>query len=290
MRSFSAIIVVEILAAMLQACDTQQWPEYEPLLVVEGYVDDGGFPLVMLTTTVPVSREPQYIDSLGDHLLRWAKVTVSDGEQEVILTGMVDRAFFPPFVYTTSRMRGRAGQSYTLTVDYGDYHAWAVTTIPEAPVVDSFKVSPSDTDSLYSLSACLSPASLKRNYYMTFVRMGRNGRQWLPAYLGLVADNEAMSDQLMELPVNRPWLITDTTEYTPYFAEKDTIMVKISRIDEQAYQFWKGYENNINFSRNPIMPYSHSLHSNIEGGIGCWYGCGAVILPVSISELKTNRK
>ena len=280
MRSFNNIITVVFLTITPLACDTLEWPKRESLLVVEGYIDDGGFPLVMLTTTVPVSMEPQHIDSLGDHLLRWAKVTVSDGEQEVVLTGMADRAFFPPFVYTTGRMRGRAGQSYTLRVDYEDYHATAVTTIPQVPTIDSLKVVTTNIDSLYSVSVCLTTNPTTGNYYMTFVRMGRRGKQWLPAYLGLL-NYDDVDSQTLEIPVNRPWLVTDTTEYTPFFQKKDSVMVKIAHIDEQAYLFWKDYENNINFARNPLLPYSSNIHSNIEGGIGCWYGCGAVVQPVS---------
>ena len=271
------------MAIALLACNNLEWPEQKPQLVVEGYIDDGGFPVVMLTTTLPVSMEPQQLDSLGDHLLRWAKVTVNDGEQEVILTGMADNAFFPPFIYTTGKMRGQSGRLYTLTVDYESYHATAKTTIPPVPVVDSVKVMPTAIDSLYSVSLFLTNNIMQRNHYISFVRIGRNSRQWLPAYLGLMIEDR-IDVQTQEILVNRPWLVTDTIEYTPYFSEEETVMVKLANIDNQAYQFWKDYENNINFARNPLLPYSNNIHSNIEGGIGCWYGCGAVLIPIEIKN------
>ncbi len=284
----SKYFLLNALALLLCcACNDRELPAPEPLLVVEGYIDDGGFPVVMLTTTFPISTERQSTDSIGEHLLRWAKVTVSDGEQEVVLTGMVDRAFFPPFVYTTSRMRGLSGHSYLLTIDYEDYHARAVTTIPNIPKVDSIKVSPTDVDSLYSLSVCITPDISEGSHYMSFVRIGRNGRQWLPAYLGLLDSGRAGP---IELPINRPWLVTDYTEYTPYFIENDTVMVKVAQIDGEAWQFWSDYENNINFARNPLLPYSQNIRSNIEGGIGCWYGCGAVVQPVIVVQQNKQKK
>ena len=73
-------------------------PADAPEIVVEGWIEDGGFPVVMVTTSVPVSSEYEKWDSLEDHLVRWAKVTVSDGENEVVLTGKMDRNYFPPYI------------------------------------------------------------------------------------------------------------------------------------------------------------------------------------------------
>ena len=77
------------LALLLTAACTPFWqPEGEERLVVEGWIDAGGFPIVMVTTSVPTSTEYQSIDDQKNHLVRHAKVTFSDGESSVILTGM----------------------------------------------------------------------------------------------------------------------------------------------------------------------------------------------------------
>lgn len=279
MRSFNCLFLYLIATVWFFACNKREIPEQVPLLVVEGYIDDGGFPVVMLTTTLPVNTEPQSKDSIEGHLLKWAKVTVNDGEQEVVLTGMADKAYFPPFVYTTSRMRGMVGRSYTLQVDYENFHATAVTTIPERPIVDSLIVTRTDVDTLYSITAYLKSISQQKNYYMAFIRIGSQGQQWLPAYLGL-RFNEFVTDEIC-IPIYRPKLFSDV-EYVPFFNYGDSITVKIAQIDEQAYLFWKDYENSINFSRNPLFPFSENTCSNILGGIGCWYGSGIVKIPVII--------
>ena len=282
MRNSNHLLIGMMTILMLSTCDRREIPVQKPLLVVEGFIDDGGFPQVMLTTTLPISEELQSTDSISEHLLRWAKVTVSDDEQEVVLTGMVDNSYFPPFIYTTSRLRGKSGRNYTLHVDYEDYHVSAVTTIPEIPVIDTLVVTCTEVDSLFGLSVYLRNNFIKNESYMTFVCMGARGKQWLPSYLGLT-DNVTKQSCLC-ITVNRPRTLTNTQEYTPFFCKGDTLIVKIAHIDEQAYLFWKDYENSTNFSRNPLFPFSQNNRSNIVGGVGCWYGCGAIKIPVIIGE------
>jgi len=264
------------------SCSQAELTEHQPELVVEGYIDNDGFPVVMLTTTLPVNTESQSFDSLSSHLLRWAKVTVSDGERDVILTGMVDKRYFPPFIYTTTRMEGEVGKSYRLTVDYDNYHATAVTTIPQPPAVDSFKVESAMKDSLYRIIVCFTDNPKERNYYKLFMRRGMRGRQWLSCYLGVLSDE--VLDGYSEVVVNKGELATDTLDYTPYFFRTDSITIKFAQIDEAAYRFWNEFENYGSFARNPLFPLSKSLHSNIQGGVGFWYGCGAYIKSFALSD------
>lgn len=276
--------LLTLLTACLYACDGMTLPENEEQLVVEGYIDDGGFPVVMVTTSMPVNTDSHSLDSLQDHLLRWAKVTVSDDEHEVILTGMVNNSYFPPFIYTTSRLRGQAGKCYKLTVEYKDFLATAETTIPPRPSLDSIVVRPSGIDSLCQIAACFTDNPDERNYYKAFVRMGRYGKQWLSCYLGIVSDE--VFNGYTEMPINKGELATQRDEYTPYFNYNDTITIKFAQIDSVAYRFWNDYENHFSFNRNPLLRYSKSLQSNIKGGLGCWYGCGAVTHSLILSDYR----
>ena len=81
---------------------------YPPQLVVEGWIDEGGFPVVILSETVPISDIYADVNTLNDRVIKWAKVSIDDGENEVILTGKNSPSYFPPYIYTTSRMRGVA--------------------------------------------------------------------------------------------------------------------------------------------------------------------------------------
>ena len=91
------------MTAMFVACDVDNIPKAKSEMVVEGWIDEGGFPVVILTKSLTISDKYQEADSLSQYLIRWAKVSVSDGEREVVLTGKFDSRYFPPYVNTQNR-------------------------------------------------------------------------------------------------------------------------------------------------------------------------------------------
>lgn len=284
---FIYVLIINVLTFLI-SCDRQEPQEVLPQLVVEGYIDDQDFPVVMITTSVPIQSEySEPFDSLSSHLLRWARVAINDGENEYVLTGKFDKSYMPPYIYTTTHFRGQVGKSYTLTVDYGDYHATAVTTIPPRPVVDSIWVKPIIGNSLCSIIVTFADPPNEVNYYKAFVRRGMNGRQWLPAYLGTLNDDVLYATS-NELVVNRSSLVTDKLDYIPFFSYHDTVSVKFSQIDQVSYIFWNDFDEHTNFSRNPFLPVSANLHGNIVGGLGCWYGCGSVTKSFILTDYYNN--
>ena len=71
-----------------------------------------------------------------------------------------------------------------------------------------------------------------------------------------------------------------------FFSYDDIISIKFAQIDEAAYNFWNDFENQTSFSKNPLFPLSENLATNIDGGFGCWYGCNAVFINLSLSKYK----
>ena len=130
--------IVLLLSLLFAACDDGDiQPTPQQSLVVEGWIENGEFPIVIVTKTLPISDDYQNMDNLFDHLVRWAKVTISDGENSVVLSGRYDDTYYPPYVYTTSYMRGELGKTYSLTVEYEGQKLTAQTTIPNSlPVID----------------------------------------------------------------------------------------------------------------------------------------------------------
>ena len=121
--------IIMVIAGMLVACEADFTTEKKSDMVVEGWIDEGGYPVVILTKSLTISDKYQRIDSLAQYLIRWAKVSVSDGERKVVLTGKYDSRFFPPYIYTTGNMRGIAGKTYNLDIEYKDWHATATTDV-----------------------------------------------------------------------------------------------------------------------------------------------------------------
>lgn len=273
-------------ALLLTACEGDNMAEPQQALVVEGWIDDGGFPVVMLTQSLPVSEEEQSMDDLNRFLLKWAKVTVSDGEDSVTLTGKYDNGYFPPYIYTTGRMRGRAGKRYALSVEYRDMRATAVTTIPEAPVVEEYRIERcAGSDTLYQITVCLMDNKEERNYYQILTRTGTESKQFLASYLGCIDD--AVLDGRAEIPVYRGHHLTNK-DYTPYFSVNDTVSVKVARIDREAFLFWNEYIKSQSLSNNMFLSTSDNIPSNISGGLGYWCGYGATTAHFVIKDFATR--
>lgn len=285
MNRFLFVSMAALTAALLllAACGRGFDDVAGPQLVVEGWIDSGRFPVVMVSRTVPITDDYQSTDNLAASVERWARVTVSDGERVAVLVGMADEGYFPPYVYTTSDLRGVPGRTYRLTVDCPDgTHAEAVTTIPEPAAIDSLAFVPApEADTLRQLYAYVGGGRAGADRYRVFTQVLGSPYGYRPAYLGLATGEMLPANGRM--PVNRGRLNMEH-DFTPYFAVGDTVMVKLARIDGDAYRFWRGYEDMMELSRNPLFPVTANLHSNVSGALGYWFGYGSAFGSVVISR------
>lgn len=270
-----------VLLCWFSACTEDDFITADPQLVVEGWIDSDGFPVVILTTTLPISNEYCDYNSLEQHLVKWAKVTVSDGEQEVILTGKVDNDYYPPYVYTTGQLRGVAGKRYRLTVEYDNFHAEAETVIPSPVPIDSFQIEQAGGDSLYQVTACFSHKPNEENRYKFFVYTDRDAyTSFSSAYLGLV--NGETAGSYLRIPVYRSHTLEHWEDYTPYFSLGETVTIKLATLDSISYSFWETYEELTALSRNPFFSLTENLNSNIQGGLGYWIGYGTTQYKITV--------
>lgn len=279
----SIAFMLAISATLLLACEDDFMNDGQSQVVVEGWIEDGGFPVVIITRTLPITNEFVSMDNLSDYIVKWAKVTVSDGIDSVVLTGKYDSHYFPPYIYTTGRMRGKAGSTYHLKVEEDGVIATAVTTIPNTrPQVD-FKINLQyPKDSLYQITACLTDTNEMTDYYQIFSRVGIQKSQYSASFLGSISDNTI--GEYSEIPVFRGKALTDSIQYTPYFYVGDSVSVKVASIDENAFNFWSDFTNNISLSNNFFLSPSINIYSNVRGALGCWYGMNAVEQHFVISE------
>lgn len=275
-------LIIASATAFLSGCDHGLDVEGGGELVVEGWIDSGQYPVVKLTRTVSVGSEYQSTDNLEDCVEQWARVTVSDGGREVTLIGHRDDSHFPPYVYTTSDMLGVPGRTYTLTVDCLDgTHAEAQTTIPQPAAIDSFAIERvSVADTLRQVYAYMRDDGTKDGGYKLFTYVYGEEKGFMSAYLGISAADRLPDGRRMAVSRGRQNL---TSDFTPYFAVGDTVMVKLARIDETAYRFWRDFEDMVTLSRNPFFPVTNNLHSNITGGLGYWFGYGSDVKSVIVT-------
>lgn len=282
MKKLLIFLPLIIIAYLISSCREDIEFIGNDSIVVEGWIEDGDFPIVLLTKSFTPSSDKLSEDDLLKYLIRWAKVTVSDGDQSVVLTGKFDSRYFPPYIYTTSHMRGQAGKSYTLNVDYGEFQASATTTIPEKSGNCCFRVEKcNNSDTLYQVFADFSLTDSNLHYYQLFTRSGTTSRQFLASYLGTIST--AGLPQHTSIPVYRGRYKTEK-DYSLFFSVNDTISVKWSQIDNESFSFWDSFSKNQSLSNNIFCTTSTNLNSNIDGGLGYWCGYNSTTDHIIIAD------
>lgn len=262
-----------VLSAFCVSCGEDEEPLPGSAVVVEGWIENGRFPVVLLTHSIVLSEEYQPLDSLERYIERWARVRLSDGEREVTMIGRYDREYFPPYIYTTTDMRGEPGRTYRLTVDTPDgSHVEALATIPEPVGIDSLvceRVAQADT--LHQLYCYITDRRQETSYYKVFVHVMGRPYGYMSSYLGLMTTAMLPSDGKMAVNQGR---INLEKDYVQYFTTGDEVVVKVCRMDRTGYEFWRDFEDMTSLSRNPFFPVTDNIRSNITGGLGYWLGYG----------------
>ena len=260
-----------ILGALM--CLSACWEEPEnvrPELVVEGWIEDGGAPVVYVTTTLPLTQEDISSSTVGDHVVKFAKVTVSDGEEEVVLTGIASSLFYPPYAYSTGRMTGKAGRTYTLTVDYGDVHAEASATIPQSRQLDSLVLEPYagiEGESLIRAYFQSSPDE----FYRFFARVEKADSVYLPVPLTFM-DGSTLAGSTSVLLQPGSGIFRPESRYT--FRPGETVHIKFCTMESSMFLYWKAFEEQYSLADLPLFVIDRNLPGNMSGALGYFAGYG----------------
>ena len=287
MKSRHIIYLVYIL--LFFGCSDVELPISEPVLVVDGWIENGKNPIVLVTTSVPVRDTLGDEEDLKKYVVTWTKVTVSDGEREVTLTGMKNDDYYPPYIYTTSSLIGEPGKTYTLKVEeYNGRAVTAETIIPEPVPLENLKVRRSTNEKdKYYLTGELRDNPETKDYYKVFIKKSRKDSIYLPSFLGLI-DDEILNNEVDEIAINNAVNIIEQNQGTLFSAD-DFIFVRFSTINEAAHNYWSDFDN-VTMSQNPLFPASSRIRSNIIGGLGHWTGYGSTNYRISIADsLDRNR-
>jgi hypothetical protein len=120
----------------------------DDMIVIDGWIENDQFAKVLLTRNTPYFSTLDSA-SLRELVLTRAKVTLTDGVNNEILTLRKNEDYFPPFIYEGNVIRGETGKEYTITVEYGGKTAFGTTSIPTPVNPDTiFFISNQTSDSL----------------------------------------------------------------------------------------------------------------------------------------------
>ena len=264
------------LLMTLAGCTGALIPHSPQQIVVEGWIEDGKAPVVMVTTTVPVSTEKQELSSLEKNVVRWATVSVSDGEKEVFLTGRRNDDYFPPYIYTTAMLTGQPGKKYRLNVKYSGMRVMSETTIPQSHHLEYLRAEKSGDDN-YVLVAGLEDREQSKDYYKFFVRVDGRDSIYISSFLGLV-DEAILSEGVNDIQIFntfKPSSLDVENEAEMYFKKGDKVGVRLCNMDQRVYEYWEDFDDVSSLSLNPFFPVMKKIRSNISGGLGYWAGYGS---------------
>lgn len=253
------------LAALLAACSGSEEPYLPDMPVIEAWIDSDGHPTVLFTSAIIPDGDG---GALADRMIRWGKVTISDGEREIIMTGTRDNKYFPPYRYFSYDIFGQPGKNYIVTATYRELTASATCYMYEPTRIDDITFMPlEDNDSLRSTTLHFrAPQDLPAYYYLTIREAGKSSVSQ-PALLGCKEVVEA-ADTRVAIPV---FDSKQTRKGEPFVAQLrigHTYVVSLHRVPKRVYDFWRAYDDALMFGENLMLGASGSLPGNVSGGFG----------------------
>ena len=275
------IFGVLILSFILYSCVREEVDHTK--MVVEGWIDAGKHPIVMLHTSYSLSlSEPDsttLLDILKQHMVLFGKVVIFDGEDSVILTGRVDTNYLPPYIYTTTKIIGEVGKTYSLHAKYKEFSAKAKTEIPKIASLDSIRVT--------NLNQKMNVVGYANHLEVgkTYILMARttDQRQYKICPMGTFRASSTRSI----ITINNPIDFTgEGAILQTLFPKTDSveISIKFAKIGEAEFQMWDSYIAQ-KLTQGMFFMETHSnIISNIENGNGYWCGMGASEYSISLEE------
>lgn len=244
---------------------------YSQKIIVEGTVETGEYPRVYLSLNVPLWKT---LDSatILDHVIRYAKVTVSDGIDTEILTSEWDKTHFPPYVYKATEMLGMEGRTYSLKVEYSGYTVTSTTFLPTGIAIDSVQFQPTSiADTLKSLSVWVNIDKHAQAGLRVFTKKHQDKRY---IETPVVFNNELTLSGIQKFNLSpQPEKSDSSYREGKYFAVGDTVDIKIYALDPTSTAFFKDMSLFSNSFGNLFLNEVKPLKSNItEPGFGIWYG------------------
>lgn len=268
-------------AIVLLGCEHQiELPDYERKLVVEGYIEQGRFPVVYLTYS---SSYYSPIDSSAflDLVEGSARVKVSDGEETEVLIRFSNGNIFPTYVYEGRDIRGEVGKTYYLEVISRGDTVTATTTIPEPAEFDSlwYELS-TEHDSRVNIWARLTDNYATENYYRFFTRVKGHDTQYYPTHKSVIRDaffqGESFELSLLRGAGNT---LEPTFDAGVFFDLGDTVDVRLTTMDNAHFEFWNDLEREQYLALSPFSSAGNDITSNLHSAkgqaLGVWGGYGA---------------
>ena len=285
------------------SCQTEievKVPEYYNKLVVEGYIENGEYPIVSLYRSIPYFSTMSLDYLFNSVVIRDAKVfvTSSTGETQELFLNIFP--YLNPqaplyFAYTGHGFKGELNTSYTLRVEWDGKVYSSETAILNTFDLDSVYFVPrfgqTEIDSMANMRIKMTDNGQEANYYQFMVKIHCEefkDRLWITT-IPAAFDNSPFKGQTFNYEIIRG---APSTIIMPEMSDEerrrylrgnfrvgDTVYLKYARLDEPAFRFWLSASGELTFGQNPFMapePIISNIKCNSgEKCLGVWCGSAA---------------
>ncbi len=273
-----------LCASMLAACEDTyvDTPDTSAVpLVVEGWIEEGEAPVVMVTHAADLTVDEPDFDNFVE---KWCRVSIYDNDERFILTARLNKNYLPPLIFTHSRLKGKVGHTYRLVVETDDRVITAESKMLQAPDITSVSAMPvNDTDSLYIIRVGLDPEHACR-YIKFFARQLPDEPRYYPTFLGTYELTDSNKSEQFVISRGKRAFYNDSVAetFSHYYLRGQTVMIKVCSLPEDVYNFWRIYDSNISLSDNLFFTFTGNLPGNIDGGLGYFAAYGSSISTIRI--------
>lgn len=284
--SFSSMkhyAVYIILLLTLVGCikEPMQNNNFRERLVVDGYIEQDSRAVVMLSTNTEYNSDYNE-ETFKDMIVRWAKVTLTDeNNEEDVLIGRADDDYPTRYIYTSDLLEGRVGGIYTITIEYSNQIWTAETTILAPMTLSDIEVVDVGNDK-YSIEATIPPST----HYCSIDCAINGSDYYAPTILGTYAP----SDSPRRITINHPYNRLGNEKYSSLFNGNEVVSIRINTLSDFTFNYLRKWEDNFINSINPVFPSTSNLPTNISNnGIGIWAGYGTTYYRLGLlSEYNTK--
>lgn len=292
---------------------TVDLPVYPEQLVVEGTIEPGTPPFVILTRTQNYFA-PTDLNAIANMFVSGATVTVTvDGNvwnldqlcstllDSASLAAAAEATGLNPSLLSSANICiytaldpahiGEVGKTYRLDISAEGKHLSAISSIPNPVALDSvwFELAHQrpDDDSLgFAWFRISDPDTMGNGYRWMAKRInhrspGQTMDDFYIAPIGSTYNDKYINGLTFDFPEARGVQFyaghpEDDNEEQGFFKVGDTIAVKALSIGQKEYDFYLSYDNNVATSGD-LFGTPANVKTNITGGLGIWAGRGVYL-------------
>lgn len=273
-----SVILISLLALLASCAEDGPELQSEKMpLVVEGWIEEGESPVIIVTHAVDLTVETPSFD---DFVEKWGRVTLYDNGRPYILTGKVNSNFTPSLIFTSSRLKGELGHTYRLTIETVDDFAEGQATLEAAPRILS--IHPLKEKEGYSLMVNIDE-TFGTIQFQTMT-LGVDSR-FYPAFCSTYAGNPLGGGEYkITKGAHAAYDEDQADKFSNFFSPGETVLVKVCRIPDELYSFWTAYDQAVSLGGNIFLNIPQNCQGNISGGLGYFSAAGISITAVTIPK------